>query len=353
MAVFKRKGSKYYQYKFEVAGVTYRGSTRVANKPQAKAIEGAIRLEVVEGKHGIKRKRPTPAFKAAMASFLEHVRQHRSTGTLKRYTCASVPLLAEFGGKNVDEVTADAIGKYKTARLKKKLEPATINLELAAFKAMISFLIENKDIDVDPAGKVKRLPVSNERDRTFSADEERLYLAAARQPLHDIAVLMLDCGCRPSELYQLRRENVDLDAETIFIPKGKSKSARRTLPLTRRAVETLKARLGEGSGDWVFPDSRDSSKPMTDASYQHECAMEASGIPPARLYDCRHTFATRFAEATGDLVALVALMGHQDLSQVLRYAHPADRHKAEGIRKMEEYQQARQIEETMASDLIQ
>lgn len=56
-----------------------------------------------------------------------------------------------------------------------------------------------------------------------------------------------------------------------------------------------------------------------------------------RLYDLRHTFATRAAEAGVDLVTLAAMLGHSRVQMVMRYAHPTEEHQFNAIRKMEAY----------------
>lgn len=48
----------------------------------------------------------------------------------------------------------------------------------------------------------------NEQTRVLNAEEEKLYLLAASQPLQDIATLMLETGMRPEEVHRIRRENV-------------------------------------------------------------------------------------------------------------------------------------------------
>jgi hypothetical protein len=54
-----------------------------------------------------------------------------------------------------------------------------------------------------------------------------------------------------------------------------------------------------------------------------------------RIYDFRHTFATRFALAGGSLPTLSKLLGHADLSLLMRYVHPSqadmDRYQATGM----------------------
>jgi integrase len=353
MHLYRRKDSKYWWYKFEYQGVIYRASTGLKNKPEARNIASKARLDVIEGKYDIKRRKATPLFKNAMASFLDHVRQHNAPNTATRYEAAAKPLNVAFGEKQLTAVTADAMERYKTARLGEKLKPATVNAELRCAKAMFNHFIRLDKIASSPIARVKMLPENNEQMRVLNFEEERLYLAACPQPLHDIAVLMLDVGMRPEELYRLRRENVNLEAGWVFNPYGKSKAARRTLSLTRRAAEALKGRLAAAEGDYVFPLDGDPSKPMGKANNFHNAALKRSGVPHFRLYDLRHTFATRAAESGVDLVTLAALLGHSKIQMVMRYAHPQAEHKAQAIRKMEEFQAAKQMAETNTSELIQ
>ena len=79
-----------------------------------------------------------------------------------------------------------------------------------------------------------REPVDSMRVLTF--EEQALYLAAASQPLRDIAEIMLDTGMRPEEVFRIRVENIDFRQKTIFNPFGKTKAARRTIPMTENVV---------------------------------------------------------------------------------------------------------------------
>jgi integrase len=67
----------------------------------------------------------------------------------------------------------------------------------------------------------------------------------------------------------------------------------------------------------------------------HRGALQRSKIEPFRLYDLRHTFATRAAEAGVDLVTLASLLGHSRIQMVMRYAHPTEEHQINAIRKIE------------------
>ena len=55
-------------------------------------------------------------------------------------------------------------------------------------------------------------------------------------------------------------------------------------------------------------------------------------------YDFRHNFAIRFAEVTGgDVVALAAILGHQNLRTVMRYVHISQQHQDSAMDKYSAY----------------
>ena len=88
--------------------------------------------------------------------------------------------------------------------------------------------------------------------RTFEVVRTRQpcgYDAPAATPLlRDVATLMLETGMRPEEVYRIQPENVNLAAGFLFNPFGKTKSARRRVPLTTAARNVLSRRMAR-TGD--------------------------------------------------------------------------------------------------------
>ena len=168
------------------------------------------------------------------------------------------------------------------------------------------------------------------------SDEEKLYLLAASQPLQDIATLMLQTGMRPEEVCRIRRVNVNLEQGYIANPYGKTKAARRKIPLTEAASAVLLKRLAAVKGDCLFP-GRVEGASIVKVNAAHTATVKRSGVAPFRLYDLRHTWATRAAMAGVDLVTLAAMLGHSRIQMVLRYAHPTEEHQFQAMRKLQSY----------------
>ena len=83
------------------------------------------------------------------------------------------------------------------------------------------------------------------RERVITSKEEALYLAAALPLLHDVSVVLFDTGMRPEECHCLRWENITWDGGrngVLLITKGKTKAARRVLPLSPRVRSVLENR---------------------------------------------------------------------------------------------------------------
>ncbi len=185
--------------------------------------------------------------------------------------------------------------------------------------------------------------------RVLSPEEELQYLAAAAKEsidLADVATIMVLQGPRPDEVMSLEQAHVDLRNRHFTIwdtsAKGKSKNAHRKLKMTNETFRIFERRLSI-PGVWVFPSSKNDG-PRTTLQKAHERAArgkknhngeyEGGCRIECRLYDMRHTFATRFALAGGSLPVLAKILGHADLSLLMRYVHPA---QADMDRAMEWY----------------
>jgi integrase len=166
--------------------------------------------------------------------------------------------------------------------------------------------------------------------------EQEKYLAKATPMLRDVATLMLETAMRPEEVYRIRRENVHLVQGFLVNPFGNTKAARRRVPLTASARSVLAARMS-GEGVYLFPCETDNTRPVPKVNNAHDRAVRDSKVALFRLYDLRHTWATRAAMSGIDLVTLAAMLGHSRIQMVLRYAHPTQQHQHQAMERLEQY----------------
>lgn len=107
----------------------------------------------------------------------------------------------------------------------------------------------------------------------------------------------------------------------------------------------MKRRVQSAEGPYLFPHKLDPDKPILKANNAHSVALKKSKVRKFRLYDLRHTWATRSAEAGVDVGTLASLLGHSKLVMVMRYVHPGEAHRIEAVKKLAVFNANRQIAE--------
>lgn len=355
MAIYKRGDVWWMDFRFE--GTHVQKSTKLKNKREAESYERAYRTQLAKGEVGLEKKPELPGFDIAMADFLAFAEvEHRNKpNTVRSYKGTSRALIGFFRSTRIDKIDAAAVEKFKQWRgsqktkprsepKKKKatrkwkakpLAPATINRELALLKVFFNYFIRKDMLWANPVSRVKLLKEDGGHLRVVSYEEERQYLAEASQPLIDFASVMIDTGMRPAEVAAIQKKDLFFDQGYLYIPEGKTKAAKRRIPLTSRVTEILTRRAQTSQNGYLFA-TEETNAPITTLKTGHGATIRRSGVAHFRLYDLRHTFATRFLESGGDLVTLQALLGHSSIHMVTRYAHPTDVHKFDAIRRMEE-----------------
>jgi integrase len=135
---------------------------------------------------------------------------------------------------------------------------------------------------------------------------------------------MRDTGMRNErELYRMQIEHLDWSSRTIFIPDSKTKEGRRSVPMTNRVFEILRNRCIGRTEGWVFPAKRGASGHLTTIAGKFRQAREKAGLPKTLVLYCgRHDFGTRVMKKTGNLKAVMNVMGHRDVKTAMKYQHP-------------------------------
>ena len=256
MAIFKR--GRVYWFHFTFNGQHVQHSTKQGNPRVARQIEAAYRTKLAKGEVGIQERKKAPTlggFASQFTDFIE-VRCEAKPKTVIFYK-GKLARLLDFdflADARLDQIDEALIERFVLAR-RKQVEPGTVNRELATLRRMLRLAQEWKLIDRVP--RIRLLNGERIRDFVLNQRAEQAYLDNAPQPLRDIALLILESGLRIGEALQLRWEHVRSEALPgarfgyLRVVEGKSKNARRNIPLTDRVASMLRGR--ELQSGWVFP----------------------------------------------------------------------------------------------------
>jgi integrase len=125
------------------------------------------------------------------------------------------------------------------------------------------------------------------------------------------------------------------DKEQFTIRGGGA--AKRKVPLSEKACAVLADRLANVKGDHLFQGRGEADTPIVKVNNAHTATAIRSGVRHFRLYDLRHTWATRAAMAGVALVTLAAMLGHSRVQMVMHYAHLTEEHQFQAMQKVQKY----------------
>ena len=330
MTLRKRHGR--WHYRIWINGREYTGATPYAatraNETAAKLVEAQARIEAEQRE--FPELRPSPSFSQAADQFLtwcDDVQYRGSESTARRLRVAFASLRDWFTTASVTTITQADVEAYKAWRLvEHRVRANTLRNDLSALSLFFQWLA-SQGWPVENYARAVKKPKPESVYYSVSRDEERAYLAAAAvyPALFDLARLMLETGARPDELLHLRVADVSLLKREMRITASKTGAGRRLLPLTSAAIAVLRRRAKPGR-TWIFESPHRPGHPMTKLNKLHDLACAAAGVN-FRLYDLRHTFATRAIVERGiDPVTVARLLGHNSLRMVTTYANPQQDH---------------------------
>lgn len=351
MGVYKR--GNVYWFDFWFRGERHQRSTGQGNHVLAARMESAYKTALLKGEVGIVERKPAPTLREFKQRFVASVETNCADkpATVIFYK-SKLGRLLEFSplaDARLDRIDESLIESYVQHRRKVAM-PASVNRELATLRKALRLAMKWRVIDRVPSFKM----LGGERERTFvlTHAQEKIYLEFAPQPLHDLALLMLDTGLRVGEACALQWCDIHLEPVNgarfgyLHVSGGKTKYAKRNIPLTDRARAMLERRNNLCASSWVFP--RDSSKARVRSvdtflssrtlwDY-HEARRDAMRLPSDFvIHSFRHTFGTRLGEARADAFTIMRLMGHSSVTVSQKYVHPSPEAMERAVERLEAF----------------
>jgi len=320
------KRGEYYHYQFQINGKRYRGSTKSTNKSEALRREAARRIECFRNPEESNGPAEKLGFDVAFERFLSWASRHVKPRTHKRYRVSANRLISHFGATRIERMNTQALEGFKSIRAG-ECSSAGVNRDLACLRTFRNWCVRMSY----PIGQfhVRLLPEGPGSMRIVSYEEERVYMGHADPPLRDVSTIIVETGMRPGEVFGAHGEHINLEKRYIFVPTGKTRFARRTIPLTNRACGVLERLWKSGK---LFEGLAIHQVIMR--RHKELCQRLGFGF---RLYDFRHTYGSRMAMAGVDLMTLRELMGHSSITITQRYCHPTPEHKISAMERLEAY----------------
>jgi integrase len=213
----------------------------------------------------------------------------------------------------LDEITPKLIERYKEHGTKQGVGLVTVQHGLRALRRALRLAVDVFEYKFTPP-KIK-LRKEPQRDYVVSEGDFQRLLEKCGRPAEQVAptvkvkggsgretmqalmTVLYDCGLRAGEAVKLTWDRVNLEERWLFVDAGKTKAARRRIPLTSRVVTALEGLKAKKAKDVPYVFTRHGGKqPLTVGLVSHEFGRIRKLLGLADgcvLHGLRHSFATR------------------------------------------------------------
>jgi integrase len=362
-----RRGTKakprfYLKYR-DVDGVDRTKAAKGAYTPkQAELMLAEIERRIMNGKVGIieptkeEREKRTITVKELGEKFLaeysspkiKDIEQYRKEAKSK----LKVRVYPRIGDRPAASLRPVDLERFRDELLRSEeeggagLSPSSVTLTLAVLSKMYTWGVKMGYVDcASPVRGCERPPSEHSIDYLSLEEVRNLLAHLIDTVLYPLVAAGVYLGLRKGELFGLRWIDVHLDAARVDVMKsytGAPKSGKaRHVPINRELVVILRAwkehcpKTDEGL---VFPVVEDGVARMGNEYDMLGLpeALKAAGchIPDKPWHALRHTFASHFMMAGGNILTLQKLLGHSTLAMTMRYAHLSPDHLAAEVQRM-------------------
>lgn len=320
-----------------------------------------------QGEFGEKKKEAPTLVIFLKNSYLPWFHQTYKTGKANEKRLLSAAFKA-FHDKPLNEITLEGVECWRVERREKyENKPATINRDIAIFKAVFSRAVDWEVIEKNPLAKITKYRMDNSKAVPYLTEEQEQALMGALDAREDairqdrinanlwrqersyplypdltkiefvdhlkpMVILSLNTGMRRGELFNLKWADLNFDQNIITIQGATAKnSTTRHIPMIAEVLEALEGWKAAQSAlsSYVFP-SKDGKK-FDNVNKSWRKIREQAKLDWFRWHDMRHHFASHLAMKGVDLNIIRELLGHSSYTMTLRYSHLSPSNRASAI----------------------
>ena len=271
--------------------------------------------------------------------FLEQQKAVNSKGTFEYYRSIIEGHIykTSLAQKPVGTITANDISML-LGQIRHAGFPARANKVRQTLSTLFNFAIADHLADENPVRRTKPVRTDSSKDDDidpFTENEIGQVIQAAKPGWERRLVLVaFGTGLRAGELFGLKRQNVDLAAQVIYVRQSlsrfgegpvKTKRSRRTVHVAETVAEALREQLDEAQlkSEWLWQDTyHRKCMPHNPHNFSRRSwpeILRRAQVKHREFYQCRHTFATLLLNSGEDVQYIADQMGHANLTMLQKH----------------------------------
>ena len=248
---------------------------------------------------------------------LPEVMQKRSF----RHIQTSINIVVSHVGQklSLSQLGPEDIEKFRKIRLRENTlwgrpaKPATVNRNVANFRAMLNRAVDYGKLEINPIGRIKQLEENNIRERVLSQDEFERLLSNCHGEIKGCVLIAYYLPMRQEEIVNLTWEEIDFKHGFIRLGANRTKTKTvRSIPMHQKIIYYLQCLPRPLNGGFVF-----SKRFYNRKAYKK--AVQAVGLGDFNFHDLRHCAINNLRLAGNDHFVIKQASGAKTDSAFKRY----------------------------------
>ena len=314
----RKESHKCYWIEYYVDGKRMRekiGNSKLAAENRLREVQTAK----AEGKHIKKNKNSFVTLENLRDWYLDlpEVKQKRTFKDIK----ISINIVVQYIGKklSVSHLAPKHIEAFRKNRLKENTswgrpaKPATVNRNVANFRAMLNRAVDYGKLETNPTGRIKQLEENNIRERVLSQNEFNRLLNNCHGEIKGLVLIAYYLPMRQEEILNLTWEEIDFKYRFIRLGVHRTKNKTvRSIPMNRKIIDYFQSLPRPLQGGFRF-----SKRHFNRKAYNK--AVKASNLGDFTFHDLRHCAINNLRLAGNDHFVIKRASGHKTDSAFQRY----------------------------------
>ena len=310
----------------------------IRNKTDAERRPTLFISDRERGQLNLPKKKATPTLTEYSKTYLEiHKNAKEATYLLKlRMVTTLTRYLGEYP---LDRITPFIIEKYRVERKETdKVKNSSINIDVSILSHIYSVAIKAGIVDKNPCKDVKRLKVTQTKDRVLSQSEISLLLDKLHGKDRLMVLVGLFTGLRLGGVLSLSWQDIDFGKRLIASTHKTGKLV--SIPLSEYLIDELQ-RYKENNpcpNDKIF-ESREITPEISSRYSEHFSDLfKKIGIYNCTFHTLRHTFSSILQGELGiGVVVVQGMTGHSSLGMLQKYSRTGLDNKQRAIQSLTDH----------------
>jgi len=304
------------------------------SKTQAKEMLADIQSNIRRGMIGLPQARKIPTLKEYAGKYLELAKGDKEN-TLSGKKRA-VNMLAEgLGDYRLDKITPFSIEKYRLER-RAKVKDSVVSQDIAILAHLYNTAIRQGIVDKNPCEDIKKLKITQIRDRVLSQPEITLMLDKLQGKDRLMVLVGLFTGLRLGGVLGLCWQDIDFGKGVISSSHKTGKLV--SIPISEYLLGELRKWKENNTGDRLFIEGKITHKLVSNHSTYFSHLFKDLGIENFTFHNLRHTFASILQSELGiGAVVVQGMTGHSSLGMLQKYSHTGMASKKTAIDALAEH----------------